>query len=479
VNRSLRRLYLAMAGAFGLLILFLGYWQVVAAGSLEKRRGNPFVAEREQRVDRGRIISVDGKALAISVPARQNGQRVYLRRYPQGSLAPHVVGYATVEQGKTGIESTFNRYLAGSYGTQPLLQRLNLASKQGADVQLTLDSRVQRTADEALSGKTGAVVALRPGTGEILALASAPTFNLNRVATHFSEIARRNDGPFFSRATQGREPPGSTFKLVTASAALQSGRYTPGSRFDDTGSFVVNGRPITNFGGARYGPHDLTTALTKSINTTFAKIGADLGAATLGAKMSAYGIGARSPLRDLPPNQVATSGRLDGGRVLPNDERGEDAARIAIGQERLAVTPLQMAMIGAAIADGGRVHRPYLVRRVIDRGGAVVREGRPEILGQAVPEEVAAELATMMRSVVREGTGTAAALSGLEVAGKTGTAETGQAGRNQAWFVGFAPADDPKVAVAVLVENTSGTGGHEAAPIAAKVMKAAIDAGGR
>ncbi len=475
MNRSIRHLYLAIVVGFGLLAGFLGWWQVVAAGELESRGDNPYVAEKERRTDRGPIISIDGVLLARSVPSRFQGQKVFRRVYPQGALAPHLIGYASPELGQTGIEASFNRFLAGSYGAEPLLERLNLDEKKGASVQVTLDTRVQRVAVDALAGRRGAVVALDPRTGATLAFASAPTFNLNDVATRFAAITRQAGSPLVARPTQSRQPPGSTFKVVTATAALASGEFTPQSSFRDTGRLIVNGQAITNFGGAVYGRHTLETALTKSINTTFARIGQELGSDRLGETMDAFGFGQDPDVPDLPDAMLIPSGRFDGGNLLPNDERGIDTARVAIGQERLAATPLQMALVASAVAGGGRLMRPYMVARVRDRGGDVVREARPEKMDDVTTPDVAAAVSAMMRSVVDEGTGTAAALSGLEVAGKTGTAESGAAGRNQAWFIGFAPAAAPVVAVAVLIEDTSGTGGREAAPVAGAVMRAAVE----
>ncbi len=475
MNRSIRRMYWAVVIGFGLIAAFLGWWQVVAAENLKDRRGNPLTAEREQRVDRGQIFTADGVVLASTRKVRIQGKPGFRRVYPNGGLAPHVVGYATPELGNSGIESTFNQYLAGNYGTASIAERFNLDEKQGANVQLTIDSRVQRAAVDALAGQTGAVVALDPRTNAVLAMTSGPTFTLADVATNFAKIRSAPGSPLLNRATQSRQPPGSTFKTVTAATALTSEQYTPESRFTDTGSFVGSGRPITNFGGARFGAHDLTFALTKSVNTTFARIGQDLGADQLGETMTALGFGEKPDVPDLPENALVASGRFSGTSPLPNAEPGIDAARVAIGQEQLLATPLQMAMVAATIGNDGRLRRPYLVSRVVDRRKDVVREGNPDVVRQAISADVAAEVSDMMRSVVSEGTGTAAALTGLEVAGKTGTAEGAAGGRNQAWFIGFAPADNPVVAVAVLVENTTSTGGGVAAPIAGKVMRAAVE----
>ncbi|MCU0306301.1 MAG: penicillin-binding protein 2 [Thermoleophilia bacterium] len=477
MNRSIRRLYMALTAGFALLIGMLGYWQVVAADELDSRADNPYTQQRQREVDRGRIITADGVVLARSRAVRRRGERVYERVYPQGELAPHVIGYASPRRGATGLEAEYNRYLAGSYGTEPLLQRLRLREKRGADVRITLDTRVQQQAVASLGGRPGAVVALDPRTGAVLAIASAPSFDLNDVAGDFESIVSQSDAPLLDRGTAGRYPPGSTFKVVTATAGLATGLYTPDSVFDDTGEYVVDGRAITNSGGAKYGEHTLTQALTKSINTTFAQIGERLGPRRLGSEMTDFGFGERPGL-DLPEGEVLISGRYRDGRLLPNSQRSSDPARIAIGQENLQATPLQMAMVAGAVANDGVMMRPYLMRRITDRAGDLVRQQRPEEVGRVSDSTVAQELNQMMQQVVEEGTGTSAALSGLEVAGKTGTAETGDPERNQAWFIGFAPADDPQVAVAVVVEDTSGTGGTEAAPIAADVMRAAIDARG-
>lgn len=475
MNRSIQRLYAAAIVAFALLAVFLAWWQVVRASTLAERNDNPYFYERERKVDRGRIITADGTILARSVPVKEGAQTVYRRVYPNGTLAPHVVGYATPQLGQSGVEAEMNRYLGGSYGAQPLLERLNLDTKEGADVHLTLRRRVQEAANAGLAetGRPGAVVALNPKSGAVIAMASNPSFDLRRVATDFAAISSGPDAPLLNRTTQSRQPPGSTFKVVTATAALESGIATPDTTFTDTGSIVINGQPITNFGGRVWGRHTLKDALTNSINTTFAKLGQDLGPRRLGETMGRYGFGSRPPLEGLPSSEVLSSGRFDGTTPLPNGEDGIDAARIAIGQERLLATPLQMAMVAGAVANEGRMQRPYLVVRVRNRSGDIIRQARPETLDRAMPPDVAAQISDMMRSVVDEGTGTQAALSGLSVAGKTGTAEV--PGGNMAWFIGFAPADDPTVAVAVRVEDTSSTGGVVAAPIAARVMRAALE----
>lgn len=473
MNRSIRMLYMALAAGFGVLVLMLGYWQVIAAGELDERADNPYQLERQRLVDRGRIISADKVVLAESVAYRQKGKKYYRRNYPQGSLAAQVVGYATPENGATGLEQQYNRYLAGSYGTGAILDRLRDEQKEGADIRLTLDTRVQKTAEALLSGRRGAVAAIEPRTGKVLALASSPSFDLNQVLTDFASIRNTEGAPLLNRSTAGLYPPGSTFKVVTATAALNSGKWSASSTFDDKGVYVVDGKPIYNSGKTKFGLHTLTDALTFSINTTFAQIGDELGGRKLGATMNRFGF-AKPTEVDLPSGEVAVSGRYRAGKLLPNDQRDEDSARIAIGQENLQVTPLQMAMVAGAIANGGRMQRPYIMRRAITRDGVVVKQQRPEEVDSVASAYIASEVGRMMQNVVSEGTGTQAGLAGLSVAGKTGTAETGDPNRNQAWFIGYAPAESPEVAVAVVIEDTSGTGGTEAAPVAGEVMRTAI-----
>ncbi|MDH3226011.1 MAG: penicillin-binding protein 2 [Thermoleophilia bacterium] len=477
MNRSIRRIYLAFTAAFLALILLLGYWQVVAADDLNDRPQNPQALQREKRIDRGTITTSDGIMLAESASKKVAGQTEFSRTYVNGALAPHVVGYSSSLEGKTGIESEYNRFLAGSFGDQPILERLRRETKRGANLTLTIDSRIQQAAVDALSGQRGAIVALEPSTGAVLAMASAPAFDLSDVETDFEAIRTGDGSPLLNRATQGRYAPGSTFKVVATTAALASGQFLPTTRFDDTGSFDTPGGPIRNFGGSTYGDHNLIEALTRSINTTFARIGTTLGPSGMGNAMDGFGFGEVPPI-DLPSDQVVASGRYEGGKLLPNDEAGIDTARLAIGQERLAVTPLQMALVASAIANRGTMPQPFVVQSVVDRSGDVVYEARVSDLNQSASAEVADQVGEMMTRVVLEGTGVAAALQGLSVAGKTGTAETADEGRNQAWFIGFAPSEDPIAAISVVIEDTSGTGGSVAAPAFADVMRAAVTAKG-
>jgi len=473
VNRSISRVFWVLAGGFVLLAFALGYWQVVHAGAINNRLGNPQTIQRSRLIARGPILAADGTPLAVSVSNNESGQVVYHRTYPNGALAPQTVGYSNFREGSTALELSQNNWLAGDYGAESLLVRLGLRAKHGAAVQTTLIPAAQQIANQMLAGQKGAVVAVDPRTGAVEVMASSPGYNLNQVDQSFSSILAQPGSPLVNRAVQQGYPPGSTFKVITATAALEDGLYTPNSMFNDTGTIIASGQPLHNFAGEKFGPNTLTQALTHSINTTFAKVGLALGAQRLGAAMTAFGFG-RAPSVDLPDGMVIPSGRYNRATLLPSNQPGEDTARIGIGQEQLLVTPLQNAMVAAAIANHGTIMTPYLVQRVTDTGGSVLMTHHNSVFSVATTPEVAAEVTAMMRDVVQEGTGTAAALAGLDVAGKTGTAETPVSGINDAWFIGFAPASAPTVAVAVLIENTPSQGGVVAAPIARAVMQAII-----
>jgi peptidoglycan glycosyltransferase len=300
------------------------------------------------------------------------------------------------------------------------------------------------------------------------------------VPDHLSELNRDPSSPLLNRATQGQYPPGSTFKVVTAAAGLDSGAITPQTTIDAPGTIEIQGQPLSNDFDQDFGSIALDTALTNSVNTWFAQLGEQLGAETMFEYMDAFGFGS-TPAIDLPSDQVYRSGVFESEELLGRGD-AVDVARIAFGQERLAVTPLQMAEVAAAVANGGALMRPQIWSRVVDPDGRVTERFDPSRYSQPIDEQTASELTTAMEGVVREGTGTNAAIPGIAVAGKTGTAETpfnedcgGGSEENQAWFIGFAPADDPQVAIAATVECTTAFGGDIAAPIFREVAETIID----
>jgi peptidoglycan glycosyltransferase len=336
-------------------------------------------------------------------------------------------------------------------------------------VRTTLDVEAQRVATEALAGRPGSVVAIEPATGKVRAMVSVPGFDPNalRGQTRLGDVSTLN------RATLGQYPPGSTFKVVTATAAIDSGDFTPASVVDGTSPKLVSGAPLQNFGNQSYGAIPLTTALTQSVNTVWAEVGTRVGGETMQRYMERFGFYDRIPI-DLPETIVGRSGVYKAERgIVPMTSRQVDVGRVAIGQGDLLVSPLQMAMVAAAVANDGRLMRPTLTDRIIDRGGGTSDDVEPAELTEVMSPETARQVGDMMANVVAEGTGTAAALEGTSVAGKTGTAEKNVATRlNQPWFIGFAPRENPRIAIAATVEESiAGSGGTVAAPIARAVLE--------
>jgi penicillin-binding protein A len=471
VNARINRLFFLVVILFAVLIGFTSYWSVIDAEGLEDNEANRRPLLEQQRVRRGLIYARDGAVLARNVSRGRGSDRFYRRIYPTAGLFAHPVGYSFVERGRTGLERSYEDDLAGEKGEfGTLLDEIRGADREGDDLITSLDSQTQQVARDGLAGRAGSVVALEPQTGRVLAMVSIPSYDPNDVLNRFDDLRNAPGSPILNRATQAGYPPGSTFKVVTATAALDSGKFTPQSVVDGKSPKEIGGVPLANFGQEDFGPITLTQALTNSVNTVWGEVGERVGKRTLFEYMDRYGFN-RKPQVDLPASEKRSSGVYDGRRLLRH-AAAIDIGRVAIGQERLQVTPLQMAMVASAVANGGSLMRPRLATKIRDRDGRTVKSFGPSEESQVMKESTAAELAAMMSRVVAEGTGTAAALQGIDVAGKTGTAEKGQA--NQAWFIGFAPVRDPRVAVAVTVEQTTGQGGTVAAPIAKRVMESAL-----
>lgn len=477
MNSAIARLFVVVALAFAGLAASLTYWQAVAARNVSNRAGNVVATLQESTIQRGPITASDGSPLAgIRKVNRNGGIATFPRTYPQAPLAAHAVGYSSLQESRSGIERAENDVLTGT-GTNlaGLLDDVRGRTRRGGGVQLTIDPKIQRAAEQALAGRAGAVVAIEPATGAIRALVSAPTFDQDKIGTRGYTPPPSS---LLDRAVNARYTPGSVFKLVTAAAALDSGAVSgPDQRFTDTGSFddpVSRGQPVRNFGGEVFGSVDFTTALEKSINTVFATVGESLGDGVLVDYMRRFGFFARHPA-GLPESEVSISGLFSdrNGRFLGANPTVNDPARLAIGQERLGVTPLQMAMVGAAIANGGQAMEPYLVQRTADADGRTIDDATPTRLGDPVMRrETAAILGAMMQRVVESGTGTAAQIPGVAVSGKSGTADQGE--QNTTWFVAFAPTQNARLAVAVALERAQGTGGENNAPIAKQVLQAAL-----
>ena len=469
MNGPIVRLFGLVVVLFGVLVVFTSRWTVFEAEALRTNEANRRDELAEQRIRRGTIRSADGRVIARS--GRGEGG-VYSRRYPSGALFGHPVGYSYLSIGRSGLEKERNDELTGRSDELVTAVGSLLGRRQeGSDMVTTLDSRAQRVALGALNGRKGAVVALNAKTGAVRAMASSPGYDPNGLdePETFKRLSSDNEArALVNRATLDTFPPGSTFKVVTATVALDSGRFVPSSPVEGPAQKVVSGVPLNNFGNQDFGTIDLTTALTKSVNTVWAEVGVRMGRRRMQEYMERFGF-YRKPDLDYPRDQMLASGVRKRGGMTPVTSSSVDLGRVAIGQGDLQVTPLQMALVAATVANGGVRMKPFITQRVIDPDGRTTDRTRPEESERVMSKDTARKLTVMMRNVVAEGTGTAAALTGVQVAGKTGTAEINIPQRiNDPWFIGF--AGDTAVAV-VLDRVQGGQGGTVAAPVAKQVLQ--------
>jgi len=484
VNTALRRLATVVVVMFLALLAGTTWVQFGQASALNNDSRNVRTLYREYGKPRGPII-VAGQPVAQSTAV--DDPFGFQRAYTQPELYSTVTGFYSVVNGGSQLERSMNDVLTGQADSLFWTRIQDLvtgAQPQGSSIELTIDPAAQQAALDALGGQQGAVVAVEPATGKILAMVSTPGFDPNALATHdttaanaaYQQLLAADGDPLINKTTSENYPPGSTFKLVTAAAALEAGAYTPESVLSAPDLYTLPGTRTTlpNFGGSSCGANQQTTladALRISCNTAFASLGVELGDDAIREQAEKFGF----DQTDLTvPMRVAAS-------RYPEDLDDAQTALSAIGQESVRATPTQMAMVASAIANGGTLMTPYLVQTVRTANLDVVSEADPTELSQAVSAATAQQLTDMMIGVVQSGSGTSAQISGVQVAGKTGTAQTGVEGDSpHAWFTGFAPADDPQVAVAVIVEHggsvgSEATGGRVAAPIAKAVMEAVIN----
>lgn len=485
MNRQIRRLGLVLLVLFLAMFFQLNYLQVIRADQLANHPGNSRNAVRDFGQPRGSIVTADGTVIAESYRnPNSKSSYDYLRRYPAGSLYGQLTGYFSFTYGSTALEREYNGVLAG-HRTALTVKRLKdlLGSKVvTADVTLTIQDQLQRVAAKALKRRKGSIVALDPRTGAILAMVSYPSYDPNPLASTdfgatqqaFKALTADEGRPLLARAYRERYPPGSTFKVVTASTGLQTnvvGLTTPVYPVLRSLPLPYTTRPLRNFGGGACGG-DLVNVFLVSCNTSFAQLGLDLGPQKLHDGAEAFGFNKTPPL-DVSPG-AAKSFFPSVDFFVRNDPQ---LAQGAIGQGNVSATPLQMALVAAAIANHGVVKAPHLMAEVRDSQGNVIQTETDNDWVSPVSAEVADELRGMMVGVVKGGTGTRAAIPGVQVAAKTGTAQTGLKTAH-AWTVAFAPADAPTVAVAVIIENqpevSTATGGRVAAPVAKAILQAAL-----
>ncbi len=483
MNTPIRRLAFLIMAMFTALLLATTWIQFVAAGDLRERPGNRRTLIETYSRERGAIL-VDGTAIARS--ERTDDDLRWVRRYDQATRYAHVTGYWSFTYGAgIGLEKARNAVLAGTDDSlfyQRVVDLVTGRQPSGASLELTIDPAVQKAAADALGDRRGAAVAIDPRTGALLALVSRPSFDPNALSSHnltavdeaYEQLTQDPAAPLVDRAIAGDlYPPGSTFKLVVAAAALESGDYRADSELDGPRTYTLPGTTteLPNFGGQACDPEDRPTlaySVQISCNTAFAWLAGQLGADAVRDQAQEFGFGQQIEV----PMPVTPSS-------YPDELDDAQLALTGIGQYDVRVTPLQVAMISAAIANDGALMTPYLVETVRDRDLEVIQETRPRTMSRSVSASTAAALTEMMVSVVEGGSGTLAQIPGVSVAGKTGTAEFGSSGAAHAWFTGFAPADDPQIAVAVIVESatdnwTGETGGQVAAPVAKAMLEAGV-----
>lgn len=475
MRAPLRRMAVAVIVLFALLLLNINYVQVVEAGSLNKNPHNSRVIIQAYARQRGPIVA-GGQDVARSIPT--TGTLKYLRVYPGGPAYAPVTGFDSLVYGLSGIEAAENSILTGT-SSQLFSQRLSdlLAGRpqQGGAVVLTINPAAQQAAYAGLAGRKGAVVAIDPRTGAILALVSSPSYNPSVLSTHsvagiqaaYHQLLTDPSKPMLDRAISNTYPPGSVFKIVTTAAALSSGRYTPTSQIPSPTVLKLpqTTKTLHNFQGESCGngqTDSLQNAFQISCDTAYAGLGMALGGPALQREAQLFGIGSGLSI----PLPVVASG-------FPRTLSPPTTAYSAIGQYNVRLTPLQAAMLAATVANHGTLMAPYLVKELKAPNLATVSVTQPKVIRQVMSPAVADQINAMMQLVVQAGTGTAAQIPGVAVAGKTGTAQNAPGQPPHAWFAAFAPAQAPQVAVAVLVEN-AGVGGSVAAPIARSVIQAVL-----
>ncbi len=451
-NKKIIRVLIVVALMFLSLVTYLLYFNIFKADTVA---GNPYNRrqwEDEKQVKRGNIYDKNGVLLAETVV---DGD-LRTRRYPKGHLYSHIIGYWSRTYGKSGLEMKYNKELLGEGDIKISFNEM----RSGYDLTLTIDNTLQEYAYSRLKGKKGAVVAIEPATGKILAMVSYPDFDPSEqsLEDNWKDIVEREDSPLLARAANGLYAPGSTYKIVTAATAYNAGYQD--KPFEDDGAFRQGSLVVENYGGSKYGSMSLKKAFEVSSNDVFCTIGYELGAENV--KKAAEDFYVNKEIEsDIP---IAKS------KIEYKKMTNEDAALVSIGQGQLLMTPLHVALMASAVANNGVMMKPYVVDKVSAASGTTLSFISPSTLCKPISPECAGYLKDLMVGVVKSGTGTNAAISGITVAGKTGTAEN-ETNKDHAWFAGFAPAENPKIAVAVILEYDGGAGGINAAPIARDIMR--------
>lgn len=437
------------------LIIYLTWFQVFQSKDIKQNAYNKRLWINEEKILRGTIFDRNNNVLAYNEKTEESSKRIY----NYGNLYSHIIGYSYREYGKTGLELKYNRELLGISESSTLnqIKEMVIDEKKGNSLRLTIDHGLQEKSRELIKGRKGAIVVMNPRTGEVYSMVSSPDYNAAKLRDEWKNISVSEESPLVNRATQGLYEPGSSFKILTAASILENGLDTD---YTCQGSVVIDGYEFKDYNKTKHGKIDLKAALTKSCNSYFVKKADELGKDKLGETADRFMINKEIPF-DLPIEKS----RFNYKEKLSKTE----IAASGIGQGKVLLTPLNMALITSAIANDGIMMDPLLVKEIIDPEGEKLSNLSSRELSKSMSSSYANELTQMMVNVVNNGTGKNAQITGVSVAGKTGTAEN-QSGKNHAWFTGFGPAENPQVVVTVLLESDGGFGGSESAPIARELI---------
>ncbi|MBU5294674.1 penicillin-binding protein A [Anaerosalibacter bizertensis] len=454
--KRMARVLIAMCLLFTSLIVYLSYFQIFTAPKIKNNSFNKRLWIDEENILRGMILDRNGKTLAYSEKTEDST----IRHYNYGSLYSHIIGYSYRDYGKSGLELTYNNELLNLKESTTLkeISKIIKPDGEGNNIKLTLDHELQEIARNSLKGKKGSIVAMNPQNGEIYAMVSQPDFDPNTMKQNWQSIVENPDSPFLNRATSGLYAPGSIFKVVTAVAGLENPNVS--KSYDCKGSFTVEGYTLEDYGGKAHGKLGLEEALVKSCNSYFAQLGLQVGRQELGGVSERFMMN-----KDIPFDLPVKASKFAHGEEL----KKTDIAASSIGQGKTLVTPLNMAMVASAIGNEGNMVKPILVKEILSPKGHLIKLNDTETISQVTDPLISNQVKNMMVEVVKRGTGTNASIGDIRVAGKTGTAEN-PTGKSHAWFIGFAPADEPKIAISVILESDGTTGGKTAAPIARQIM---------
>lgn len=471
ISSSIKKVLFVFLLFFMILISYITYFTVFVGPKVVMRTENKRLWVKRNEVLRGTIYDRNMKALTKSERVNELTQK---REYTGGEMFAHVLGYVDIKYGITGLEKKYDAQLMGTDSDEDLLSMLKLKDekkedKVGDSLKITVDYNIQKIAYDALGDNRGAVVALNPKTGEILAMVSRPSYDPNNLAQIWAQINSDKNRPLINRATSGLYPPGSTFKTITAISSLENIPGVMNQTINDTGKIVFNSKSsLSDFGGEAPGVISFKKGYVISSNVMFGTLAMQLGNDKLKATAEKFYFNKNTPADGIS---------IENSRfpTLKSYEKG-NIAQTGIGQASVLASPMEMALVASTVADNGVMMKPYLVSQVVSSKGSVKKDTKPESLGQIITPDIASTMKDFMRGVVAEGTGGRAAIEGVDVCGKTGTADHYDEGKNatpHSWFIGFAPYSSPSISVAVLVED-GGQGGITAATIAGKVIRASL-----